>query len=114
MNFIAKQKNKKYIRKLQQSAENGDNEAMYDLAMIYIDGQIVPKDLDLAKGYLEKSANNGHLPSQIYLKTKNVINSAKNIIKTFDDVLKNTNFKWNIMPQWNAPKKTDILKNMLN
>lgn len=36
MNFIAKQKNKKYIRKLQQSAENGDNEAMYDLVKLYL------------------------------------------------------------------------------
>ena len=59
--------NEQALRKLQQSAENGDAQAQYRLAVLYHKGQGVPKDYGQAASWYLKAAEQGHAKAQLYL-----------------------------------------------
>jgi TPR repeat protein len=49
---------------LSSQAESGDREAQFWLGSIYEQGRLVPKDRELAEGWLLKSAEEGYAPSE--------------------------------------------------
>jgi len=53
-----------YNKELHNSAESGDAEAMYELAMSYVRGDGIEKDPDEAFDWLEKAANLGNAKAQ--------------------------------------------------
>lgn len=92
--MFKKRKLKKKIKSLNKEIENGNIEAMYDLAMIYLDGTIIPKDEQKAIPLLQAAADKGHLQSKAYLVSQKIskgavigakaISDLKNIIKKQD------------------------------
>ena len=65
--MFEKRKLKKRIKKLNQQVAAGDLQAMYDLAMIYLDGTVLKKNSDEAYRLLKQAADAGHIQSKTYL-----------------------------------------------
>ncbi len=91
--MFEKLKLKRKINSLKkQIAQNNDNDARYQLAMIYLDGSVLKRDEKQAFALLKTAADNGHLKSKAYLlsdKTASAFNigvgALDNIINTFKD-----------------------------
>jgi hypothetical protein len=59
-----------YINNLEQlfdAAEQGDAQTQYSLSLMYIQGQGVPLDLNMAMKWLDKAAKQGHEEAQYLL-----------------------------------------------
>ena len=65
--MFEKRKLNKRIKQLNQQVAAGDLQAMYDLAMIYLDGTVIKKDNDKAYSLLKQAADAGHIQSKTYL-----------------------------------------------
>ena len=50
--------------KIMSKAQSGDREAQYLMALIYLDGRLVPKDFAGARSWTLKSAEQGYVPAQ--------------------------------------------------
>lgn len=77
---------KKKIKQLKRQITSGDLQAMYDLAMIYLDGTILKKDEKQAYYLLQQSATAGHIQSKTYLISKKVSDSMVIGAKAFSDI----------------------------
>ncbi len=85
--MFEKSKLKKQIKVLTNQVEKGDLQAMYDLAMIYLDGTIIKKDYDKAMSLLKIAADKGHFQSKTYLMSNKLLNSATVGAKALSDIL---------------------------
>ena len=90
--MFKKFKLKRKIVRLKKKVEiYNDDDARYDLAMIYLDGTVLKKDEKQAKTLLEAASNNGHIKSKAFLtsqKALNVFNIGVDAINTMIDSLK--------------------------
>jgi TPR repeat protein len=50
--------------KVMSKAESGDREAQYLMALIYLEGRLVPKDFAAARNWMLKPAEQGYVPAQ--------------------------------------------------
>lgn len=85
--MFEKRKLKKQIKMLTKQVENGDLQAMYDLAMIYLDGTIIKKDYEKAMSLLKFAADQGHIQSKTYLMSSKLVNSATIGAKALSDII---------------------------
>jgi hypothetical protein len=69
----------------QKSAENGDNESMFILAMLYKNGRGTEKNLEKAFYWFQKAAENGNSEAMFNLSIcyKNGVGTEKNLEKAF-------------------------------
>lgn len=84
--MLEKMKLKKEIKRLNKQIDAGDVQAMYDLAMIYLDGSIIKKDETKAYSLLQKAANLGHIQSKTYLVSKKITDGIAVGAKAFSDI----------------------------
>jgi len=84
--MFEKLKLKKKTKQLKKSIAMGDLQAMYDLAMIYLDGTIIKKDEKQAYALLQQAADAGHIQSKTYLISKKVGDSVVIGAKAFSDI----------------------------
>ena len=84
--MFEKHKLKKKIKQLNKQIEMGDLQAMYDLAMIYLDGTIIKKNEKQAYSLLQQAADAGHIQSKTYLVSKKVSDSVVIGAKAFSDI----------------------------
>lgn len=90
--MFEKLKLKRRISYLKKQIKNNDDDARYELAMIYLDGSIIKKDEKQALALLKTASNNGHLKSKAYLisnKAFDVINLGINAIDSIRQTLNN-------------------------
>ncbi|GEM_PF-5720093 len=73
-----KLKLKRKIARLKKQIEDNNDDARYELAMIYLDGTVLKKDEKQAKKLLETASINGHIKSKAFLTSKKAL-SAFNI-----------------------------------
>lgn len=85
--MFEKYKLKKQIKILEKSVNANDFQAMYDLAMIYLDGSLLPKNSDRAMLLLQTAADNGHIPSKTYLITNKIACSVAVGSKAIDEII---------------------------
>lgn len=85
--MFEKIKIKKEIKKLNILVANGNTQAMYDLAMIYLDGTIIKKDAKKAHSLLVQASNNGHLQAKTYLLSNKIIDGAITGAKAINDIV---------------------------
>ncbi len=57
----------KIVSNIINKANRGDKQAQYKLAMMHLSGNGLPKNIDSAKSWLQKSAQQGHLQAQYQL-----------------------------------------------
>lgn len=50
--------------KVMSKAQSGDREAQYLMALIYLEGRLVPKDFTTGQSWMLKSAEQGYVPAQ--------------------------------------------------
>ncbi|MCM1297188.1 MAG: SEL1-like repeat protein [Muribaculaceae bacterium] len=74
--MFEKRKLKKQIKILKKEVAAGNLQAMYDLAMIYLDGTILKKDEEAAYSLLRQAADEGHIPAKTYLVSKKLSDGA--------------------------------------
>ena len=90
--MFEKCKLKRQISRLKKEISvNNDDDARYELAMIYLDGSIIKKDERAALSLLETASRNGHAKSKAYLlsnKALKVFNTSIDALKSIIDVLK--------------------------
>ncbi len=86
--MFEKYKLKKKMKMLQKQVEVNDTQAMYDLAMIYLDGSVILKDKEKAHALLQKAASLGHLLSKTYLISNKVKDSISIGSQAIDEILK--------------------------
>ena len=91
--MFEKFKLKRKIKSLEKSVAKGDDQAMYDLAMIYLDGTIIKKEEAKAIELLQQSANRGNIQAKTYLLTNKVTKGAKVVGKAIADLKKIKNSK---------------------
>lgn len=84
--MFEKLKLKKEIKRLKLLIENNDTQAMYDLAMIYLDGSVIKKDEKQALELLQKASNMGHLQSKTYLLSNKIKDTAVLGAKAVNDI----------------------------
>lgn len=84
--MFEKCKLKKKIRLLNKDISNGDLQAMYDLAMIYLEGTVIKKDEQKAVQLLQTAANHGHLQSKTFLVSKKIGESVVIGAKAISDI----------------------------
>ncbi len=84
--MFEKHKLKKKIKQLNNQIEMGDLQAMYDLAMIYLDGTIINKNDKQAYSLLQQAADAGHIQSKTYLVSKKVSDSVVIGAKAISDI----------------------------
>lgn len=65
--MFEKYKINKRIKQLKKEISNGNAQAMYDLAMIFLNNDNVKRDEKYALELLHNAADNGHLQSKTYL-----------------------------------------------
>ena len=79
------------ISKLKKEINLNNDDARYELAMIYLDGSIIKKDEKSALELLEAAAKNGHAKSKAYLlsnKALKVFNTSVDALNLIVNVLK--------------------------
>lgn len=84
--MFEKYKLKKEIKQLNRQIAMGDAQAMYDLAMIYLDGSVIKKDERQAYSLLQQASNIGHIQAKTYLVSKKVSDSVVIGAKAFSDI----------------------------
>lgn len=84
--MFEKIKLQKKIKLLKRDIANGNLQAMYDLAMIYLDGTVIKKDEQQAIELLQNAANQGHLQSKTYLVSKKISSSFVIGAKAISDI----------------------------
>ncbi len=84
--MFEKHKLKKKIKQLNNQIEMGDLQAMYDLAMIYLDDTIINKNEKQAYSLLQQAADAGHIQSKTYLVSKKVNDSVVIGAKAISDI----------------------------
>jgi uncharacterized protein len=52
------------LPRLMSEAQSGDRKAQHLLALVYVEGRLVPKDLATARTWMLKSAEQGYVPAQ--------------------------------------------------
>lgn len=65
--YFARTKTRQDISDLEASAQAGDHVALFVLAMCFIDGKIIDKDVDKAIAALQRAAASGNLMAQSML-----------------------------------------------
>ncbi len=86
--MFEKSKLNKKIKALKKAVENGDTQAMYDLAMIYLDGTIVEKEPEKAFELLQQAADKGHLRAKAYLVSNKIFTGVSNGAKAITEIVK--------------------------
>lgn len=84
--MFEKRKLKKKIKLLNKEVANGNTQAMYDLAMIYLDGTIIAKDEITAYKLLQTAADKGHLQAKTYLISQKISQTAIIGAKAISDI----------------------------
>ena len=84
--MFEKRKLKKRIKQLNKQVAIGDLQAMYDLAMIYLDGTIIKADNEKAYQLLQQAANAGHIQSKTYLISQKIRDGAIIGAKAISDI----------------------------
>ena len=84
--MFEKFKLKKRIKQLNKQVAAGDLQAMYDLAMIYLDGTVIKKESTKAYRLLHKAADAGHLQSKTYLISHKISEAAVVGAKAIADI----------------------------
>lgn len=85
--MFEKLKLKKKIKLLEKNIATGDTQAMYDLAMIYLDGTIIKKDVERATKLLQKAADEGNIQAKTYLISNKIMNGAVIGAKAVSDII---------------------------
>ncbi len=85
--MFEKMKLKKKIKLLEREVSMGDSQAMYELAMIYLDGTVIKKDEEKAIKLLKQAANEGNLQAKTYLVSNKIMNSAIIGAKAVSDII---------------------------
>lgn len=91
--MFEKFKLKRRIKSLEKSVADGDAQAMYDLAMIYLDGTIIKKNEVKANKLMNQSADRGNIQAKTYLLTNKVAKGASVVGKAIADLKKIKNLK---------------------
>ena len=86
--MFEKLKLKKKVKQLQKEANNGNTQAMYDLAIIYLENPLVKANKQEADMLMNNAAEQGHLAAKAYL-TANKISKGVNIISKAVTEIKN-------------------------
>lgn len=84
--MFEKHKLKKRIKLLNKQIAAGDLQAMYDLAMIYLDGTAIKKNSEKAYCLLQQAADAGHIQSKTYLISKKISDGALIGAKAISDI----------------------------
>lgn len=84
--MFEKYKLKKKIKQLNKQVATGDSQAMYDLAMIYLDGTVLKKDSDQAYRLLQQAADAGHIQSKTYLISQKISKAVVVGAKAITDI----------------------------
>lgn len=88
--MFEKSKAKSKLKALKKLANSGDAQAVYDLAMFLIDGEInsiqIKKDKKKAYSLLEVASYSGHAQSKFYLKRIELQSKAKKGVEILDDI----------------------------
>jgi TPR repeat protein len=66
------------FKTLLSQAQSGDREAQYFLALIYEQGLLVPRDIDVSRSWMRKSAEQGYVPAQGAMGEMYLINVGDN------------------------------------
>lgn len=89
--MFEKFKLKRKIAKLEkQISQQNDDQARYDLAMIYLDGTVIKKDTVKADALLREAAANGHLKSKAALlsgKATDILNTGIDAVNNISEIL---------------------------
>lgn len=89
--MFEKLKLKRKIKELEkQISIYDDNQARYDLAMIYLEGTIIKKDEKKAFQLLQTAANNGHIKAKAVLisnKALDIFNTGMDALNDISDIL---------------------------
>lgn len=86
--MFEKVKLNKRIRLLKKQIDkNNDNDARYQLAMIYLDGSVIKRDGKQAISLLKTAAENGHIKSKAYLLSDKTINAINVGISAVDSII---------------------------
>jgi len=80
--FFEEKNNKKGLYYLEESAKQGNIDAMFDLGVLYLDGEIVKQDDKKAFNYFSYAAERGDAGSQFYV---GVFYKEGRIVKQSDD-----------------------------
>lgn len=89
--MFEKLKLKRRISFLKKQIKNNDDDARYELAMIYLDGSIIRKDEKQAMALLKTAANNGHLKSKAFLISNKAIDVISLGINAIDSIRQTLN-----------------------
>lgn len=84
--MFEKYKLKRRIKQLNKQIKIGNTQAMYDLAMIYLDGTIIKKDEQQAYFLLQQASNNGHIQAKAFLVSKKISDSVAISARAFTDI----------------------------
>ena len=85
--MFEKIKLKREISKLNVLIVSNDSQAMYDLAIIYLDGSIIKKDEKAAYDLLNRSAKLGNIQAKAYLLSNKLTNCVNIGAKAVDDII---------------------------
>lgn len=86
--MFEKSKLKKEIKRLEGEVESGNAQAMYDLAMIYLNNDLIERDEAKANELLNNAAARGHLQSKTYLITNKIAKTAAIGSNAVDKIIK--------------------------
>ncbi len=83
-----KLKLKRKICKLKREVNNGNSQAMYDLAKIYLDTSLIATDKEEALVLMQKSASLGNIQAKAYITTNKISKGIDIAIKAINDIKK--------------------------
>ena len=86
--MFEKLKLKLKIKKLEKQAKAGDDQAMYDLALIYLDGTIIKSNKQRANELMKHAAEKGNLQAKTYLISNKISKGADIVSKAVSDIKK--------------------------
>lgn len=86
--MFEKFKLKRKISKLEKQVTlNNDDDARYELAMIYLDGSILKKDEKRASEHLKTAAQNGHLKAKAFLLSNKAVSAFNRGVDAIEEII---------------------------
>ena len=84
--MFEKSKLKKQIKTLEVEVENGNPEAMYELAMIYLDGSVIKSDKKKADELMQKSADLGFAKAKTHILANKITKSMDIVADAISEI----------------------------
>ena len=86
--MFKKLKLKKQMKTLQKEVDNGNAQAMFDLAIIYLESTLIKNNFQKGNQLMQQSANLGCISAKTYL-TANKITKGVNVVTKAINEIKN-------------------------